>query len=90
MISKDEFDYDSLCKKYITATDSNNKINKSDLFMFEFNEADYINTDTYIKNMILVLYIVVKYQETNGICVIKMDNIFYKTILDILFIFSSI
>ena len=40
--------------------------------------------------MILVLYIVTKHQADNGTCIIKMDNIFYKTIVDILFIFSAI
>ena len=40
--------------------------------------------------MILVLYIITKYQAANGTCIIKMDNIFYKTIVDILFIFSAI
>ena len=40
--------------------------------------------------MILVLYIITKYQAENGMCIIKIDNIFYKTIVDILFIFSAI
>jgi len=94
MISNYIFDYESLCEKFIAPPEininNNNKINKSDLFIFEFDETDYMNTDKYIKNMILVLYIVAKYQESNGICIIKMDNIFYKTIVDILFIFSAI
>ena len=87
IITTHNFEFDSLCEKFITNIDS---INKSDVFLFEFDESDYINTDTYIKNMILVLYIVIKYQASNGICIIKMDNIFYKTIVDILFIFSAI
>ena len=61
-----------------------------DLFIFEFLEEDYINTPQYINNMILVLYIVTKHQADNGTCIIKIDNIYYKTIVDILFIFSAI
>ena len=83
----ENFDFKTLCDRFIV-----NPIykEKMDLFIFEFLEDDYINTPQYINNMILVLYIVTKYQADNGTCIIKMDNIFYKTIVDILFIFSAI
>lgn len=61
-----------------------------DLFIIEFNDEDYTNIHQYIKNMCLVLYLISKYQSNEGIAVIKIDNIFYKTIIDILFIFSGI
>ena len=86
IIINEDFDYNILRNNFIVNTHTT----KIDLFIFEFNETDYINTPQYIKNMILVLYIITKYQAANGTCIIKMDNIFYKTIVDILFIFSAI
>lgn len=83
----ENFDFKTLCDRFIVNPVYKDKM---DLFIFEFLEDDYINTQQYINNMILVLYIVTKYQADNGTCIIKMDNIFYKTIVDILFIFSAI
>jgi hypothetical protein len=40
--------------------------------------------------MILILLIIIKYQNNQGICVIKIDNILYKTIIDVIFILSGI
>lgn len=87
IVINEEFDYSILCKNFVI-----NSVYKSkmDVFIFEFNESDYINIHQYINNMILVLYIITKYQAENGMCIIKIDNIFYKTIVDILFIFSAI
>jgi hypothetical protein len=87
IVINEEFDYSNLCKNFVI-----NSVYKSkmDVFIFEFNESDYINIHQYINNMILVLYIITKYQAENGMCIIKIDNIFYKTIVDILFIFSAI
>ena len=87
IIVNEDFDYKTLCNHFIVNPVYKDKM---DLFIFEFLEEDYINTSQYINNMILVLYIITKYQEANGTCVIKMDNIYYKTIVDILFIFSAI
>jgi len=87
IIINEEFDYSNLCNSFVI----NNVYKlKMDVFIFEFNESDYINIHQYINNMILVLYIITKYQAENGMCIIKIDNIFYKTIVDILFIFSAI
>jgi len=44
----------------------------------------------YIKNLLLVLLIMTKYQSNNGISIIKLDGIFYKIIIDVIFIFTSI
>jgi len=81
-----EFDYKTIYKSFIeTRVDV-----KVDLFIFEFKEEDYIDTKQYINNMLLVLYIIVNNQSNMGTSVIKIDNIFYKSIVDILFIFSAI
>ena len=88
-VINEDFDYNKLCDTFVS---NNNNIynHKIDIFLFEFSETDYINTHQYINNMILVLYIISKYQADKGICIIKIDNLFYKTIVDILFIFSAI
>ena len=81
-----EFNYKTIYQNFIeTHIDI-----KLDLLIFEFKEEDYIDTRQYINNMLLVLYIIVKNQSNMGTSVIKIDNIFYKSIVDILFIFSAI
>ena len=44
----------------------------------------------YIKNMLLILLMMIKYQGSNGISIIKIDGIFYKIIIDIILIFTAI
>ena len=39
--------------------------------------------------MILIFIIITKYQTNLGTCIIKIDNIFYKAIIDIIFLLSS-
>ena len=39
--------------------------------------------------MILILLIVIKYQTNQGMCVIKIDNILYKAVIDVIFILSG-
>ena len=63
---------------------------KLDLIIIEFNPEDLNNSGRYIKNMLLILCIIIKYQSNLGTCIIKVDNIFYKAIIDIIFIFSGI
>jgi hypothetical protein len=81
-----EFDYKTLYNAFIETP----ILVKIDLFIFEFKETDYTDTNKYIRNMMLVLYIIANNQSNFGTSIIKIDNIFYKSIVDILFIFSSI
>jgi hypothetical protein len=81
-----EFDYKTLYNAFIETP----ILVKIDLFIFEFKETDYTDTNKYIKNMMLVLYIIANNQSNFGTSIIKIDNIFYKSIVDILFMFSSI
>ena len=80
------FDYDVLCEKYI----KNIVSIKIDLLIFEFKDEDYIDIKQYIKNVLLTFYIIVKYQSNNGICIIKLDNIFYKAIIDVILLLTGI
>lgn len=85
IISKD-FNYNNLYELFI------NKYNyhKLDLIIFEFNPDEYTDTTKYINNMILILLIIIKNQKNQGISIIKIDNILYKTVIDVIFILSGI
>jgi hypothetical protein len=82
----DDFNYERLYNLFIT----NNYENNLDLIICEFNECDYKNTNNYINNILLVLLIVLRYQSNGGMCIIKLDNIFYKPIIDVIFILSGL
>jgi hypothetical protein len=81
----EDFDYNNLYTKFVT----NNIKTKLDLIIIEFRQCDYANTTQYIHNMLLSLIIITKYQANLGTCIIKIDNIFYKAIIDIIFLLSS-
>ena len=81
-----DFNYENIYNMFIKIP-LDKKLN---LIIIEFKKEDYDDIQKYIKNLILVLYIIIKYQENAGICILKIDNIFYKPIIDILFIFSGI
>lgn len=84
-IISEDFVYDKLYNLFI----KNNYINKLDLIICEFHPSEYNDTKKYMYNMILILLIIIKYQKNQGICVIKIDNILYKTIIDVIFILSG-
>ena len=84
-IISEDFDYNKLYDMFITKKFET----KLDLIICEFNPYDYNNTKQYIQNMILIFMIISKYQSNLGTCIIKIDNIFYKAIIDIIFLLSS-
>lgn len=81
-----DFNYNFLFHLFI----NNNFKYNIDLFICEFYPDDYTNTNKYIKNMLLVLLIAIKHQSNNGLCIIKIDGIFFKAIVDIIFILSTL
>lgn len=84
-IVSEDFKYDNLYEIFIKKTYEN----KLDLIICEFYPHEYNNTKKYINNMILILLIVIKYQSNQGMCVIKIDNILYKAVIDVIFILSG-
>ena len=82
----EDFNYNNLYELFIR----NRYNNKLDLIICEFHPDEYNDTTKYINNMILILLIIIKYQMNQGICVVKMDNILYKTVIDVIFILSGI
>jgi hypothetical protein len=82
----EEFNYDLLLNKFV----NNSYENKIDLMICEFNENDYTNVNNYIQNVVLILLLIIRNQSNQGTCVFKLNNIFYKPIIDVLFMLSSL
>ena len=62
---------------------------KIDFIFYDLSIDIYGNTLFYIKTMVYILYYVLLNQNNNGTLIIKMTHIFYKPILDILYIICN-
>jgi len=80
------FDYKTIVDSFVKQKHTN----KFDLMICEFKEEEYREPKQYMKNLLLVLFLLTTYQQSNGICVLKIDNMFYKPVLDMVLILSSI
>jgi hypothetical protein len=69
----------------------NNYLNtlKLDFIFFECIEYDYNDINKYIINMIFIFYLIIKYQNKDGISIIKINNILHKGIIDIIYLLTS-
>jgi len=63
--------------------------NRTDLLFFECPESRRNNISGYFKDMCTILHFITKFQSQNGNAIIKIDNIFYKPVFDVLYILSS-
>jgi len=63
--------------------------NRSDLLFFDCPESNKNNISGYFKDLCTILYFITKFQSQNGNTIIKIDNIFYKPVFDVLYILSS-
>jgi len=61
-----------------------------DFIYYELNEEDYKNNSEYITGMIYILCNLFCYQNVSGVSIIKIDSIFDKPLIDILYILSTI
>jgi hypothetical protein len=59
-------------------------------FNFLFVEVESNNFNKYITNLIECLMLIFKNQESGGSCVIKLNHVFHKPVVDILYILSSL
>jgi hypothetical protein len=59
-------------------------------FDFLFFEANTSSIHSYIISMIQFMLIILRNQSSEGCCVIKIDNLFHKSIVDILYLLSSL
>ena len=69
---------------------SNSKA-KYDLLIFSLESVDYscLNDSTYVKNIVLILYLLLRYQENGGVSIIKIGNIYSKPIQDFIYLLST-
>ena len=67
------------------------KINntKFDFIFCETEKENISNINSYILNLLRFLLVIFKNQANMGVCVIKIDSLFHKPIIDILYILSS-
>ena len=85
--SSDEYIvYNNLCEELYKTINVNNY----DFMFYEIENQNLNNLNIYTINLIDILLIILKCQSNNGVCIIKIDNIFYKPIIDILYIFTSL
>lgn len=61
-----------------------------DFLFFEFDKEEYKDITQYSRNIVLGLLYIFKYQNIDGIAIFKIDHIFYKVIVDVIYILSNL
>jgi hypothetical protein len=69
---------------------SEENYNRYDYLSCEIDINIFNGINDYILSFLKILMFVLKYQAVNGVSVIKIDNLFYKPIIDILYLFCSL
>jgi hypothetical protein len=59
-------------------------------FNLLFYETNNENLDEYTCSFIEIIMIILKYQENNGVAIIKISHLFYKPIIELLYLLSSL
>lgn len=73
---------DSLCNTPIDK--------KFDLLFYEIKDEDFTDLNSYVLHFINLLMIIIKNQNENGFAIIKINHVFYKPIVDLIYILSSL
>lgn len=61
-----------------------------DFLYFELNELrDDGNISSYIIEFIIVLCYILTYQNINGVCIIKLDTLYFKPILEVIYLLTN-
>ena len=61
-----------------------------DFLFYELEDEEYNDNNKYINGLLCIISNLLYYQSENGISIIKISNIFYKPVIDILYLLSSI
>jgi hypothetical protein len=61
-----------------------------DFLYYELHDKDYLINKNYITGFIYILCNLLYYQSPDGVSIIKIDNIYYKPIVEIMYILTSI
>jgi len=75
---------------YDEINEENMKLIKDNKFNFLFMEVDSCDFKKYITKLIECMMIIYRNQESGGSCIIKMNHIFHKPSVDILYLLSSL
>lgn len=75
---------------YNEINDQNINLISDTKFNFLFFEAKTDNLNQYIISLIKFLLIIFRNQSANGSCVIKINEVFHKPIIDVIYILSSL
>jgi hypothetical protein len=59
-------------------------------FDFLFFEADTTNSYSYIISLVQFIMIILRNQSSEGCCIIKIDSLFNKSVIDILYLLASL
>lgn len=82
--------YNDTIKHYDEINDETIKSIADEKFHFLFIETKTMNLNAYMYSFIESLMVILRNQITHGCCVIKISHVFYKPIIDVLFILSSL
>ena len=66
------------------------KICSYNFIFYEISNKDFSNVNQYVLQLLKILRIILLNQTNNGICILKIDAIFYKPIIDVLYILCSL
>jgi len=62
----------------------------SDFLFYELDDAEYSNINTYNKLFLSIVCSILRNQKDQGVCIIKVDHLYHKPILDIVFLLTSL
>jgi hypothetical protein len=85
---REKFNDEIVC--YDEINDDTIKLLGDNKFDFIFCEAKTGDLQEYIISLIKIVLIILRNQEKEGICIIKISHIFHKPVLDILYILASL
>uniref|UniRef100_A0A6C0ERW9 Ribosomal RNA methyltransferase FtsJ domain-containing protein n=1 Tax=viral metagenome TaxID=1070528 RepID=A0A6C0ERW9_9ZZZZ len=60
------------------------------IFFDSFDDTCRNNNNNYFINLIKIIMIIFKQQKEKGICIVKINHIFYKPVVDIIYLLSSL
>ena len=69
---------------------NSNNTDKFEFMFFELPRYDFQDVNQYIIHVLKIVMIMLKSQCDNGCCLIKLNYIYHKPIIDILFLLSSV
>jgi len=87
----DEISYYSSFDSFSFASSSSKETEKNfDFIFYELNKEKYQNDNDYIIGLIQIVILLLKTQKQGGFCIIKINTIFLKPVLDIIYFISSL